>query len=73
MCYPTADLDSLTLCTDFMNYIFHIDDLSDDMNKTGTTGIASEVMNTLNNPSSYQPTTRIGRMTAEYVLFLSIL
>ena len=68
MCYPAADLERLRVCCDFMNYLFHIDDLSDDMDKVGTAGIGNEVMNTLYHPYSYQPTTRLGRMTAEYVL-----
>jgi Terpene synthase family 2, C-terminal metal binding len=66
MCYPAADLDHLRVCCDFMNYLFHIDDLSDDMDNLGTVGIGNEVMNTLYHPNHYQPTTRLGRMTAEY-------
>ena len=56
-----------------MNYLFHIDDLSDDMNKIGTTGIADDVMDTLDNSNSYQPKTLLGRMTAEYVLLFYLL
>jgi len=66
MCYPAADMERLRVCCDFMNYLFHVDDLSDDMDKVGTAGIGNEVMNTLYHPYSWQPSTRLGRMTADY-------
>lgn len=51
-----------------MNYLFHIDDLSDDMDNTGTAGTADDIMTALYHPSMYSPKTRVGRMTSEYVL-----
>jgi Terpene synthase family 2, C-terminal metal binding len=66
-----ADLDHLRVCCDFMNYLFHMDDLSDDMDKVGNVGMCNDVMNSLYHPYSYEPVTRLGKMTAEYVLLTS--
>lgn len=65
MCYPYAECDQLRVCCDFMNYLFHLDDLSDDMDNRGTTFVADDIMNTLYHPNSYAPKLRVGRMTEE--------
>ena len=65
MCYPTAAYPQLRVCNDFLTYLFHLDDLSDDMEE-GATSTADVVNNALYHPSHHQ-TSRIGKMTKESV------
>jgi hypothetical protein len=65
MCYPYADFDRLRVCCDFMNYLFHLDDLSDDMTHLGTRKIADDVMNTLYCPDAYESNSRVSTLTRE--------
>lgn len=64
MCYPGAAYPQLRVCNDFLTYLFHLDNLSDDMDKSGTVTTADVVMNSLYHPGQYQPS-RIGKMTRE--------
>ena len=65
MCYPDADCPQLRVCCDFMNYLFHLDDLSDDMDNRGTKTTADVVLNSLYHPYSYHPLSKVGKMTIE--------
>lgn len=65
MCYPYAEFDQLRVCCDFMNYLFHLDDLSDDMTHLGTCRVANDVMNTLYCPNTYESDTRVSALTRE--------
>jgi hypothetical protein len=65
LCYPDASYQQLRVCCDYVNYLWHLDDLSDDMDDRGTKAIADEVLNSLYHPDSYQSSSRIGRMTKE--------
>lgn len=65
MCYPNAGFPQLRVCCDFMNYLFHLDNISDDMNDQGTLGTAVQVLNVLYHPNQSRPATRVGRMTKE--------
>lgn len=67
MCYPLAGYPQLRVCCDFMNYLFHLDNISDEMDHRGTLGTAINVMDPLYHPESSRPTTRVGKMTKEYV------
>lgn len=64
MCYPLAGFPQLRVCCDFMNYLFHLDNISDDMSDRGTHGTAVEVMNALYHPG-HQTASRVGYMTRE--------
>lgn len=64
-CYPNAPYNQLRVCCDFMNWLFHLDNISDEMNDRGTVCTSTDIMNTLYHPQSYNPTTRVGRMTRE--------
>lgn len=66
MCYPYAEFDRLRVCCDFMNYLFHLDDLSDDMTHLGTRKIADDVMNTLYCPDTHESDSRVSTLTREY-------
>jgi len=65
MCYPYAEFDQLRVCCDFMNYLFHLDDLSDDMTHLGTRSVANDVMNSLYCPETYESNTRVATLTRE--------
>jgi hypothetical protein len=65
MCYPNAAYPQLRVCCDFMNWLFHLDNISDDMNDRGTMNTGVDIMNTLWVPDNYRPVTRVGKMTRE--------
>ena len=48
-----------------MNYLFHLDDLSDDMTHVGTRSVADDVMNTLYCHNTYESSTRVSTLTRE--------
>jgi hypothetical protein len=66
-CYPTAPLHKLRVCCDFMNWLFHLDDLSDDMDDGSTVTIGNEIMTTYNHPDTYNPKTHVGKLTKRFV------
>ncbi|KAF9022344.1 terpenoid synthase [Hymenopellis radicata] len=66
MCYPNAGCPQLRVCNDFLSYLFHLDNLSDDMDKRGTTTTADIVLNTLYHPHSYTSPARVSKMTKDY-------
>ncbi|EGO03766.1 hypothetical protein SERLA73DRAFT_175395 [Serpula lacrymans var. lacrymans S7.3] len=66
MCYPDAGYPQLLVCCEFMNYLFHLDNLSDDMDNRGTRTVADVVLNSLYHPHTYQAKTRISKMTKDY-------
>ncbi|KIK65237.1 hypothetical protein GYMLUDRAFT_240529 [Collybiopsis luxurians FD-317 M1] len=67
VCYPDAGHPQLRFCADFMAYLFHLDDLTDEMDDDGTRGTAEQIMDAFRDPSNAlqnnQP--RICRMSAE--------
>ena len=66
-CYPLAPLRKLRVCCDFMNWLFHLDDLSDDMDDKSTDTIGNEVMTTYYQPYTYDPKTHVGKLTKRFV------
>lgn len=71
-CYPDAAYSQLRVVNDFMTYLFHMDNLSDDMDNMGTLSTADEVLNSLYHPHTLRSSSRVGKMTREYVtLFLN--
>ncbi|KAF8184523.1 terpenoid synthase [Mycena galopus ATCC 62051] len=60
-CYPTASPSRLRVVSDFMNWIFHLDNISDGMLTRETESLADCVMNSVWIPDSYRPTTRQGQ------------
>jgi len=69
MCYPDAGYTQLRAVNDFMTYLFHLDNLSDDMDNRGTCSTADEVLNSLYHPHTWRSSARVGKMTREYVPF----
>ncbi|KAL1759644.1 isoprenoid synthase domain-containing protein [Schizophyllum commune] len=66
MCYPDAAAPQLRVCNDYLTYLFHLDNLSDDMDNYGTTTTADVVLNSLYHPYTYRCPARVGRMTRDY-------
>ncbi len=60
-CYPYCSSDRLQVVSDFMNYLFHLDNISDGMMHTGTEELADTVMNALWYPDRYMPTEAPGK------------
>lgn len=50
-----------------MNWLFHLDDLSDDMDDRSTLSIGNEVMTTYYHPDAYNPVTHVGNLTKRFV------
>jgi hypothetical protein len=67
-CYPLVPLHKLRVCCDFMNWLFHLDDLSDDMDDKSTDTIGNEVMTTYHHPDTYEPKTHVGKLTKRFVV-----
>lgn len=62
MCYPDADADRLRVCSDFMNFLFNLDDWSDEFDARGTYGLGDCVMKTLRHPDTYKSDKMVGKM-----------
>ena len=56
MCYPDCPEYELRVCCDYLNYLFHLDNISDGMMRAGTEELADTVMNALWFPDRYMPT-----------------
>jgi hypothetical protein len=67
MCYPDAGCPQLRVVNDFLTYLFHLDNLSDDMDNRGTRATADVVLDSLYHPHTYRSPARVGRMAREYV------
>ena len=67
MCYPDAGCPQLRVVNDFLTYLFHLDNLSDDMDNRGTRTTGDVVLNSLHHPHTDRTPARVGRMTREYV------
>ena len=62
-CYPLVPFRRLRVCCDFTIWLFHLDDLSDDMDDRNTVTIGNEVMSTYHHPDTYDPQTHVGKLT----------
>ena len=60
-CYPFCSTERLRVVSDFMNYLFHLDNVSDGMMRKGTEELADCVMNALWFPDRYMPTACEGK------------
>lgn len=64
-CYSTAPLQRLRVISDWMNYLFHLDDISDGMMTRETDVLADAVMNALWVPEYYKSTRAKGKEQPE--------
>jgi alpha-muurolene/germacrene-A/gamma-muurolene synthase len=60
-CYPHCTPERLRVVSDFMNYLFHLDNISDGMMTRETDVLADAVMNALWFPEKYMPTQTPGK------------
>jgi streptomycin 6-kinase len=49
-----------------LNWVFHLDDLSDDMDDRGTAAVRSEIMTTYHHPDTYDPKTHLGKLAKRF-------
>ncbi|THH00322.1 hypothetical protein EW145_g7101 [Phellinidium pouzarii] len=64
MTYPDAPPYELRTCCDFLSFLFHLDDLSDGMDKRGTLSTRKVVIGSMCDPT-FDSGTRIGRMARD--------
>lgn len=64
MTYPYAPAYQLRTVCDFLSYLFHLDDLSDGMDKIGALGTRKVVLASMCDPT-FDSGTRMGRMARE--------
>jgi len=53
-CYPYTDDERLRIICDFMNILFHLDDLSDPLSLGDTKSFAAVIMNAFDSPLVYR-------------------
>lgn len=70
MCYPLANYHRFRVCCDYVNYLFHLDNICDEMDENGTWSTASEVLGALRDPHSFKPSSRVGALTQRSVLIV---
>lgn len=68
-CYPLAPFHKLRMCCDYLNWLWHIDDISDDMDDRGTVTIKDEIMTTYYHPDTHDPETDVGKLTKWFAPF----
>ena len=71
-CYPLAPLRKVRACCDFTIWLFHLDDISDDMDDKSTVAIGKEIVTTYHQPYTYDPKTHVGKLTKWFALLIYI-
>jgi hypothetical protein len=71
VCYPDVGYPQLRLCSDFLAYLFFLDNSSDELDNHDTISVADLVLNSFYHPLNYQSTVRIAAMSKEFVYNLS--
>ena len=61
-CYPEADAFHLRVCSDFMNWLFNMDDWLDEFDLDGTWGMRECCMSALRDPINFQTEKHGGKM-----------
>ncbi|KAI0676414.1 terpenoid synthase [Trametes maxima] len=66
MVYPLADYDAFRVCCDWINYLFHLDNICDEMDDRATVSTASEILGALRDPHGFRPSSAVGRLTQSF-------
>ncbi|KAI1794414.1 terpenoid synthase [Ganoderma leucocontextum] len=66
MCYPLAEYDELRVCCDWINYLFHLDNICDEMDDRTTVSTASEIIGALRDPHGFRASSAVGRLTQSF-------
>lgn len=64
MTYPDAPANELRLACDFLSFLFHLDDLSDGMDRSGAMDTRKLVIGSICDPM-FESGTKVGRMARE--------
>lgn len=67
VCYPLVPFHKLRVCCDFLNLLWHLDDLSDEMDDKSTVTIMNEIMAIYYHPDAHNPVTDVGKLTKRFV------
>ncbi|KAI0775257.1 terpenoid synthase [Trametes elegans] len=65
-CYPGADEEHLQVASDFMSFLFTLDDWSDEFNAEDTYGLAECVMRALNDPTGFETDKAAGKLAKSF-------
>jgi hypothetical protein len=65
-CYPDTDAFHLRVCSDFMNYLFNLDDWLDEFDVARTNGMAACCIGAMRDPFTFQTDKAAGKMTKSY-------
>lgn len=71
MTYPDCPEHELRVCCDYLSYLFHLDNISDNMESDGTVSTQRVVIDSLRDPS-FKSNSRVGKMTKEFVFSLYV-
>ncbi|KAJ7145758.1 isoprenoid synthase domain-containing protein, partial [Mycena epipterygia] len=63
--YPDAGRPQLRVCSDFLAYLFLLDDLSDDLQTSDTASVADVVLNSFYHPHKFQSQNRLAEMSKD--------
>ncbi|KAF8553321.1 terpenoid synthase [Imleria badia] len=66
MSYSRAGYPLLRVCSVFVNWIFHLENLSDDMDNHGIDNVANVVTNSIHHPHTYRSPARLNRITKHF-------
>ncbi len=61
-CYPDTDATRLRVSADFMNFLFTLDDWSDEFSAEDTYGLAECVMRSLHDPEGFETGKAAGKL-----------
>ena len=70
-CYPNADEFHLRVCSDFMNWLFNMDDWLDEFDVTDTWGIREACIGAFRDPINFETNKLGGLMSKSCVFFLA--
>jgi hypothetical protein len=62
MCYPDCGEEELRVISDFMNYLFNLDDWTDEFDYNSTKRISDDIMNVLYHPNTYKANSTPGML-----------
>ncbi|KAG2369007.1 isoprenoid synthase domain-containing protein [Suillus spraguei] len=65
-CYPDADAFHLRVCSDFMNWLFNVDDLLDEFDVDGTWGMRECCISAIRDPINFQTEKLAGKMCKSF-------
>lgn len=70
MCYPDASAKSLRVVADYMNYLFKLDDWTDEFGAEDVDGMRDCVLAALRDPLHYETDKAVGKLAKSCVHFI---